>query len=153
MTIKQLFLTFIFILSLSGFFRFIRALIIYNKKYRKVLNIQNSLYKKRKSIINNTHIQDECPICFREGDFFFIACGHVLCPRCYRRNNKCPICTVSNNYVNKRTPYHIKINWGYLILKLNYIEKCFPDFVWDKDKFLDYKYEYPYDMVKYSPNI
>lgn len=118
------------------------------KRYRTVLNWQNHIYKVRKSIIHNQYEQKECPVCFSNGPFFRINCNHILCPTCFKQHHKCPICSVGNKYINKKTvPKNQQKYWGYMIYKLLQIKKMFPEFNWDVENFINYNYRYPLDNI------
>lgn len=140
----------IFSLTLSGLTRYIYSFIQQQKRYKAVLYLQNKIYRMRKNIITNKHNQSECPICFTKGDYYQVSCGHIICPICFKKHYKCPICLVSRKYLNNTIPNNQYSTWGYLIYKLIYISKLYPEFNWDINNFLNYNYRYPYDLVEYD---
>lgn len=148
--LKNILGSIILLLAVSGFLRYLFDFISKQRRYRLVLNWQNHIYKTRKNIIYNRHNQLECPVCFRKGSFFTITCGHILCPDCFSKHKHCPICTVSRKLLYDNVPINQRINWGYLIYKVVYISKVFPEYNWDKDNFLNYDHRYPFDFVKYE---
>ena len=119
-------------------------------RYRDVLKHQSKIYRFRKNILHDRHVQSECPSCFKKGIFNSISCGHIICPVCFKNHNKCPICIVSNKLIDTTVPLEKKQNWGYLIYKLIYITKLYPEYNWDQQNFINYNYRYPFDTVKYD---
>lgn len=148
---KNIIATLLIGFTLTTIANLIANYIFNQKRYITVLNWQNYIYKVRKSIIHNQYEQKECPICYSSGTFFRINCDHIICPTCFRKHTKCPICSVCSKYINEKTvPKNLHKFWGYMIYKLLHIKKMFPEFNWDIENFTNYNYRYPLDNILHN---